>query len=363
MTPRPESQKAKPVTEPATVDFLDPPGTVVTSIDTETGIHFVTCDLCQTQIWLTISANRFKILMHRNSNKCKAAAKKNIPVSSAVRPPQVQETTSPTSYSINQPSSSSTTLDGTVTPRPSYYRTHVRTESMGNITDGLAALLNASPVLELEVKEQPTVKPCPGVSIPWTPGSHWMTYPYLQHGVSTVGWEPIAFGTDNTIQFRADTCRQTILDTSNAPCIACQVLPSSSKFRQFVDRAVESVPHTPWQYLSAEQQLKLMKQMAKTCNDLRTQVSVVCLQSWLNVEQAPVQSGLLLNVQLQAIGRPRLLYALQKSHGLASLSTIDVHQPALGAYTQTDIPNGHSHGLSISPQLNTAFPHGLRIQL
>lgn len=144
---------------------------------------------------------------------------------------------------------------------------------MGNITDGLAGLLNASLVPEQEeVKEQPELKPCPGVSIKWTPGSHWMTYPYLQHGVRTVGWEPIAFGTDNKVQFRADSCRQNVLVTSNAPCIACQVLPSSSRFQQFVDRVAEFVPHTPWQYLTADQQLKLMKQMAKTCNDLRTQV-------------------------------------------------------------------------------------------
>jgi hypothetical protein len=46
MAPRSQSQKAKQVTEPVTIDFEEPPSKITTRIDKKTGIHFATCDLC-----------------------------------------------------------------------------------------------------------------------------------------------------------------------------------------------------------------------------------------------------------------------------------------------------------------------------
>ncbi|KAJ7794193.1 hypothetical protein B0H14DRAFT_2392706, partial [Mycena olivaceomarginata] len=205
-------------------------------------------------------------------------------------------------------------------------------------------------------------KPCPGVTFKWPIGSHWMTYPYLQHGVHSIGWEPISFGADNTIQFRAQDCRQMILTSSSLPRLACQILPSSTKFQNFVDRAVDHLPHTPWEYLSADQQLKLMKTMAQTTKDLRTKGRITehrrimmliatndipGLRRILTVQARRGRSPRALCSILQravdgkyrargsfnerdmdisflvkAIGGPRLLYALQKSHGLASRTTV-----------------------------------------
>lgn len=109
-----------------------------------------------------------------------------------------------------------------------------------------------------------------------------MTYPYLQHGVRDVGWEPISFGQDNTIQFRAETCHGHISSGSHEACIPCRVLPSSSKFQMFMMRATEALPSTPWEYLNAEQQLKLMKGMAKTSKELRTKASNIGVPGYLS---------------------------------------------------------------------------------
>ncbi|KAJ7938701.1 hypothetical protein B0H13DRAFT_1851287 [Mycena leptocephala] len=411
MAHRAESKRVKPATAPVIIDLQDPPGQVVSRIDPETGIHFVTCDLCATKIELTISANTHKLLQHRNTAKCNSKAQKIIPsgrvpavhhrtqtsssaglsvgrnpnehlaqtwalagpavlpASGSTRP--IGDTTPKPDYYRTHAASGSATPMGDTTPRPDYHRTHVRNESIGNITEGFASLLTTSIGRKANPQE---LKPCPGVSIEWTPGSHWMTYPYLQHGVRSVGWEPISFGADNTIQFRSEKCRKEVLMNNNAPCISCQGLPSSSSLLRFMDRAQNALPQTPWKYLTADQQVAIMKKMAQTNKDLRTQINnakrskavahrkisehrrimmllatndIPGLRRMLTVLARHGENPRSIRATLQravdgtfkarggfnardmdisfltkAIGGPRLLYALQKSHGLASLSTV-----------------------------------------
>ncbi|KAJ7023838.1 hypothetical protein C8F04DRAFT_969797 [Mycena alexandri] len=212
----------------------------------------------------------------------------------------------------------------------------------------------------------------------WTPGSHWMTYPYLQHGVGTVGWEPISFGVDNTMQFRSDGCHNKIPPSSTAPCTPCAALPSSSKFTKFMDRATE-----------------MMKSMAQSTKDLRTKLSNAKRSSVVaqrNISEYRRMTMLLaandipglrrmltvlakrganpraicatltraingtfatrggfnerdLDVGwlVKAIGGPRLLYALSKSHGLPSATTVRKHKkipkllPSVGMPTKEEI--------------------------
>jgi hypothetical protein len=183
--------------------------------------------------------------------------------------------------------SGSSTPAGAVTPKQHYpiygasytqhKQTHLQQESLGNISTGVSRLISADPAQQAHPSVSPpsSSKPCPGVSVQWAPGSHWLTYPYLQHGVRAVGWEPIALGKDNTLQLRAVTCSETIPAQANAACIPCQTLPSSSKFQNFMTSAANLKPNTPWDYLSAEQQMKLMRNMAQTNIDLRVKVCQV----------------------------------------------------------------------------------------
>ncbi|KAJ7315740.1 hypothetical protein DFH08DRAFT_820317 [Mycena albidolilacea] len=179
--------------------------------------------------------------------------------------------------------------------------------------------------------------------------------------------------------------------------------------QNFVDRALDNLPQTPWEYLSADQQLKLMKTMAKTSRDLRTKLSnaqrskkstqgritehqqimmllatndIPGLRRILTVQARRGRSPRALCSILQravdgkyrarggfnerdmdiaflvkAIGGPRLLYALQKSHGLASGTTVRKHSKipklvaSIGIPTQKDISDNISSFLS--PEIKT----------
>jgi hypothetical protein len=54
----------------------------------------------------------------------------------------------------------------------------------------------------------------------------------------------------------------------------CQQLPRTAAFSKLQARAIEVKDHTPWQYLTAVQQRALTAKVAKTCKELRTQVSL-----------------------------------------------------------------------------------------
>lgn len=99
-----------------------------------------------------------------------------------------------------------------------HHRGHGHQASISTITTGISTLLSPgnqtfrfnssttenvdrTPTADDPMTFDPTTKPCPGVSVEWTIGSHWATYPFLQHNVREVGWEPISFGPDNRMQF------------------------------------------------------------------------------------------------------------------------------------------------------------------
>lgn len=52
----------------------------------------------------------------------------------------------------------------------------------------------------------------------------------------------------------------------------CERLPHLNKFRDFVQRAVETSEKTKWEYLNAVQLRAAMKRLALKCAELQTQV-------------------------------------------------------------------------------------------
>ncbi|KAJ7661525.1 hypothetical protein DFH06DRAFT_1089043 [Mycena polygramma] len=420
MAPRSLAKKAHKVSSPVQIELEDPPGTVQTWIDIDTGIHWVSCDLCRTEIKMTVSANRYNLLMHRNHEICKGNARRlygnqaQPTRPTPVVPPLAPLNTS-TSAMVTAPEVSSIvtpTSTRSSTPRP-HYRSHVRHESMTTITTGIAHLGDELPAAAASppkstpsVPLRPTEKkqPCPGVSVQWTPGCHWKTYPYIQHGDRSIGWVPISFGAGNFIQFRSDGCPYNIPLNSMTPCISCQVLPSSSKFQKFMAHAAEAPSHTPWEYLSAEQHLKLMKIMAQTSKDLRTELSnakrskavsrrkisehrrimmllatndipglrrmltmlfkrgaspsaVLSVLKRAAAGGSPVRGGFStrdmdLSFLAKSLGGPRLLYALQKSHGFASVSTVRRYKKIPRLVPSIGIPTREEMAANISSFLD-----------
>ncbi|KAJ7240291.1 hypothetical protein C8J57DRAFT_1478255 [Mycena rebaudengoi] len=71
MVPPLEAKKSKGITEPVTIDLQDPPGQVTSRIDPSNQIHMISCDLCGTEIRTTRAANRYNFIKHRQSCKQK----------------------------------------------------------------------------------------------------------------------------------------------------------------------------------------------------------------------------------------------------------------------------------------------------
>lgn len=247
--------------------------------------------------------------------------------------------------------------------------------------------------------------PCPGVLIHWDAGSIWETYPYAFHTTKASGWVPISYGeNENSIQLRSNKCKHPVGGSSGHTCIACQTLRYSHEFRTFVEHATEAKPKTPWDYLSHKQQRQLMKKMRAQLVQLRTQLAnakrslatakhriadyqrimmmlatndFVSLQKLLSVSLRHGSSPAAIVTQLQraldglynpwsgftdieldvtfiakALGGQRLLYALQKSHGLPSYRTVQRHSPIHRLVVSIGKPSEHEFNTNIHAFLN-----------
>ena len=121
----------------------------------------------------------------------------------------------------------------------------------------------------------PELYPCPGVEIVWDPGSIWSTYPYHQHLVHTTGWTPASFNkTENKIYLRSDKCAKELSKFDFSPCVECRMIPYSSRFKNFMERAQEAKEYTPWDYLTSEQLQRVAKRLVCDLKKLQNKVSI-----------------------------------------------------------------------------------------
>lgn len=253
---------AKTLLESVTIAVFDPPGQVVTRMLSD-GRHEVVCDLCGIAVTLNVGANRYRFLSHRASALCCQVgehhhhSRVSYQLDSEV---QITEVVlqAPASSSAQISGSSTVTGTGVWNPGPPMASQH------------LGYFEAPAQPLSVTTAGQPS-RNCPGVGIEWTPGSHWMTYPFLQHGVRALAWEPVGFAPGNTIFFHSENCQSQT--NRGDPCYKCQLLPGSLEFQHFVSQAKEHLPHTPWAYLTAQQQLAEMARMAQKCLELTTKVN------------------------------------------------------------------------------------------
>jgi len=65
-------------------------------------------------------------------------------------------------------------------------------EDVSGLAVSMTILQSSLPILDLnEVQE------CTGVLVHWTAGSVWDSYPYMQHSIRSLPWEPIGFDGNN----------------------------------------------------------------------------------------------------------------------------------------------------------------------
>ncbi|KAJ7362430.1 hypothetical protein DFH08DRAFT_799463 [Mycena albidolilacea] len=409
--------RALPETKPVTLQLVGNVK-FLTSIDAG-GVHHATCDICGSDIKLTTTANPYRLQSHRTACLKLAEKKQlktlhplntlEVPISSSSQPRlgldipdnEAGETTPTRSSTPILPEPSTPTnprQNRRPGPGPARPGRHVRTESLVQITDFMASLNTDSPVLPDLLSGPPS---CPGLEIPWMAGSMWGTYPYGLHEAKDVGWEPICFNSQQ------NNCLAREGDANGTTCANCQRLPRTAAFFKVQARAIEVKEHTPWQYLTATQQRALVSKLTKTCNDLRTELSNRSranvrlrrqntdyrrIMMLLSQNEIPglrrLLTGLIkrgaspqmvlalleraiqglyrarggfnkreldISFLVKAMGGPKLLYALQKSHGLASVSTVHRSQPILHLLPSIGVPSraeiDHNIGSFFDPEI------------
>lgn len=213
VTPKTEAK-----TEPL-VYTLPGGATITTEIDPVTGIHKIKCDRCDKVVTLTTSGKLSRFITHRRTHFKSDAT--------------VSESDGTGSQAASESTGSSSAS--------SVYSSHSRNSSLSDLASNLATTaLNP---------------PCPGVEVPWSPGSIWTTYPFHLHNRSQdLGWEPVSISSrQNCIRLRSDRCQFPESGGDGVPCLPCQTMKESREFESLQARAMEAKPHTPYDYLTHKQ--------------------------------------------------------------------------------------------------------------
>ncbi|KAJ7772550.1 hypothetical protein DFH07DRAFT_993164 [Mycena maculata] len=350
--------RLKPTSEPQILQLSDDTK-FWTQYNDEKKTHEVSCDLCEEIINVGPAGTTFYQLdSHRTACRDKIAKRHE----TELRKQAGQQSRNPPI----QPGSSEIPGGSTPRARPS---TPINNPNSDQVPP--------EPTSGASIQELFSEIPrgCPGVGVPWSAGSIWGDYPYILHEDPDVGWEPIRFDKQtNTIFFRSENCSNPDSGSSQIICRPCQTLPHSVAFTNVQARAKEVKSHTNMRYLTSRQKDSLLSRMTAELRVLRNKVenlqrrnkhhagqvtdfkrivALIASEEFAGLrrilEQALARGAtpkmilaileralhkvyrarggfnkwdLDLSFLVKAIGGPKLLYALQKSLGLASISTI-----------------------------------------
>ncbi|KAK7471312.1 hypothetical protein VKT23_002721 [Stygiomarasmius scandens] len=350
---------SEPEQEPVTFDLPDG-AQLTTYIDPSTRKHHVICDRCGMDITLTITADAMLLTRHRDSNNCRKRAK----------------------YSRN----SSLAPERLQTPASAASLANLLSESVS------ARSFRAGRPSTPPPTSTPSSLPCSGLEIEWKVGSIWSTYPYYAHELRDMDWEPIGFLKDkNKIIIRSVRCKKFVATLDGAHvCVECWRIPQSQKFKDIIERAYLAPDHTPHDLLTEQQVRAMLAKIVKRFRSLRIDLynarrklrrlsgrlddydrmimliasndivgirriigsalyqgaspRAICdlLNRAINGLYAPrkgfTERDLDVAFLVKALGGTRLLYALQKSHRLASESTVRRHKKIPRLLASVHIP-------------------------
>ncbi|KAJ6628497.1 hypothetical protein B0H10DRAFT_1940334 [Mycena sp. CBHHK59/15] len=248
--------------------------------------------------------------------------------------PSLSVTSAGTASGDATPTRSNTPIGRPTTPTnpdriqaPHPHRRHVRNESLAQITENMAGLnTSITPLPGL------LSGPCPGVAVPWSPGSIWGTYPYALHESHDPGWQPIRFDSkENTIYLRGNR-----LHRKNSNYKHIMVLLSQNELSG-LRRTLETSLNRG---ASAQMILAVL---------LRALAGLYSPRGGFNKRELDI------SFLVKSIGGPRLLYALQKSYGLASVSTVQRNQPIPRLLSSIGPPSQNEINQNISSFFNAAI--------
>jgi hypothetical protein len=147
----------------------------------------------------------------------------------------------------------------------------VDNDNVSELAASLGNLRSSWPIQDLDEAWE-----CTGTLVQWTPGSVWDTYPYHQHGIRSLSWEPIGFdGNNKWLRLRSRNCC-IILSAdalSSLCCRECTAIPHSSEYRTFVNRATHAADNTPYSFLTQKQIHRLLLKVTGQYRQLVMKVS------------------------------------------------------------------------------------------
>ncbi|KAH9833218.1 uncharacterized protein C8Q71DRAFT_712933, partial [Rhodofomes roseus] len=243
----------------------------------------------------------------------------------------------------------------------------------------------------------------------WTPGSVWDTYPFHRHETRTFPWELVGISNRNWLRLRSTSCERYAKTRNATQCASCEKIPGLPEYISFVERADGDAPkNTPYQYLTHKQLIAITTKLAAQIRQLQLQIArrerrindhqrltmllasndVKRLRQLLTVSLRNGSSPRYLLAQLQraiagvykprgpggrfdtreleiaflakALGGPRLLYALNKSLGLPSPSTVNETYPVPELLPCVKSPTNHevfgNVGRLMAPEVKPPAP-------
>ena len=254
----PSRGKKPPVTHPVEID-LGAGVSLMTTIDPETGVHWVQCDFCRDKIKLTTKGNAHNLLRHR-------AACITTGVHSAF------DTPSPLAPSLSSTSHlftpSTINGSGTVTPLPMTPKetSWLSMECLDQNSSSMTLSISSSNSVTGQTQ-------CPGF-VPEVE-SVWDGYAYGAHKNHDLGWLPVGFTDREQIILRADHCTRKA-GKRKEPCSECLKVLNSDGFKQFLDCSQKEPQDFPTDQLTAAQTSGIIRKQAKDLKRLRTTVSYFC---------------------------------------------------------------------------------------
>ncbi|KZV94449.1 hypothetical protein EXIGLDRAFT_767095 [Exidia glandulosa HHB12029] len=223
-----------------------------------------------------------------------------------------------------------------------------------------------------------TTRQCPGAAVYWSSGSVWSTYPFQYHARDEAKWSPVGFDSaSNAIFIRSPSCFRFLSATEDS-CAACRAVVGSAPFLDFLARASNALPNTPYVYLSHTQVAEVARQHATDKIVLRSKLdaAIQSQRRWKNrttehqrilvyiaandiaklrwIVSATLNRGsnptrlmsqlirgahdayqphgfskkqLVASYLGHAIGKPKLMHSLGRAYGLVSKRTVDRNLP------------------------------------
>ena len=115
--------------------------------------------------------------------------------------------------------------------------------------------------------------PCTGVSVQWTPGTIWETYPFPSHSFVKHPWDIIEFHPPSHLRLRSKACTgATSAGGYGSICHQCLWIPQCDAYKTIEKRANSAPPHTPHHLLAFHQLSGIPKMLRKMLNEARLKV-------------------------------------------------------------------------------------------